>query len=392
MKRVLFVAELGSGFGHVRRLLPLARAARRAGHRAIFLVANPVEAALADAADFAMLKAPDLSPPAPAAPPRGGPAFHARSFADILDRAGFGDAAVVTRAIEAWRRIIDDLRPDAAVCELSPYFCLATFGGSLPVLVTGYGFVLPPPDLASFPAIAGGEACPPEIEARALATVGHALGRIGRAQPQALPAIFAGRTHAVTGLDALDPYRAVRSRPAVGPPGASAGIAAPSGATDDVFGYLLGESRATLPLLRALGASGARGRVYVRRPTSLERAAISGTNIAWLDAPVPMADALARARLAVHHGSMLTSEECLLAGRPQLVLPLYLEHLLTTRALLDMGVGRVVRADAAEEVVRATVETAMAAGNTALRAAEAVAHSLPRPPPDLPERLLRTVL
>ncbi|HEY3256194.1 MAG TPA: hypothetical protein VGJ91_19685 [Polyangiaceae bacterium] len=43
--------------------------------------------------------------------------------------------------------------------------------------------------------------------------------------------------------------------------------------------------------------------------------------------------------MVVRHGSMLMTEESLVAGCPQAIVPLYLEHLLTTRALLELGVA-----------------------------------------------------
>ncbi len=66
-----------------------------------------------------------------------------------------------------------------------------------------------------------------------------------------------------------------------------------------------------------------------------------------------MRTALDRARLIIYHGSMLTAEETLLAGRPQVVVPLYLEHLLTARALEGLGVGMAVPATASPNVIEA---------------------------------------
>ena len=63
--------------------------------------------------------------------------------------------------------------------------------------------------------------------------------------------------------------------------------------------------------------------------------------LVWLEEPAKIGDALARARVIVHHGSMLMAEESLIAGRPQVLVPLYLEHLLTARALVELGVATV---------------------------------------------------
>jgi hypothetical protein len=82
---ILFVSELGSGFGHVRRLLPCARAAASAGHDVEFLVSNPVEvAAFVHAAGFRSGRTPRAHQPR--ASPE--PGAVATSFADILGGAG----------------------------------------------------------------------------------------------------------------------------------------------------------------------------------------------------------------------------------------------------------------------------------------------------------------
>jgi hypothetical protein len=44
MNSVLFVSELGGGFGHVRRLLPMLRTAIEWGYGPILFVQNPLEA------------------------------------------------------------------------------------------------------------------------------------------------------------------------------------------------------------------------------------------------------------------------------------------------------------------------------------------------------------
>jgi UDP:flavonoid glycosyltransferase YjiC (YdhE family) len=49
--------------------------------------------------------------------------------------------------------------------------------------------------------------------------------------------------------------------------------------------------------------------------------------------PEPTKQALSRARIVLHHGGMLLAEETIAAGRPHLIVPSYLEQLLTAAAL-----------------------------------------------------------
>jgi hypothetical protein len=327
--RILFVSELGGGAGHVRRLLPLARAVAERGHQPCFLVPNPGEVAtIMDVASVRLGRAPRL--PAP----RAG---LATSFADILGAAGVDDSAVLEAVLRQWDRALRSVAPALIVCEFSPFLCLATYGGSLPVVVVGHGFVLPPMHLPRFPALLA-DRLPLYQEDCLLRNVHSAQRRRGRPVPQALPAILAGTKRFLTGLSELDPYQADRLDPVVAPPPPQVEPDSEDG-PDDLFAYLSGGHPNTLRLLGALARSGLRGSVYVRGGPPDLRSAIAGSAIEWLDRPIRMTEKLARVRTVLHHASMLTTEETLLAGRPQVVAPLYLEHLLTTRAILDLGVA-----------------------------------------------------
>jgi hypothetical protein len=125
---ILFVSELGSGFGHVRRLLPCARAAACAGHEVQFLVSNPEEAApLVRAAGFRIESSPRPRQPR-RSPPRGAVAT---SFADILGGAGFSEPELLRDVTTSWDAALARLRPLAVVCEASPFLNLACFAGEL---------------------------------------------------------------------------------------------------------------------------------------------------------------------------------------------------------------------------------------------------------------------
>lgn len=387
MSVVLFAVELGSGYGHIKRFLPIARAAAAAGHRALFLVTNPEESAsVLGGEGFEVLSGPYARWQG-----RARTNGIATSYADIIGSAGFGDREVLREIVDAWDVLLAELRPAAVVAELSPFLNLATHGSELPVLVVGHGFALPPPHLPRFPAL--WEGSPLYAEPELLEHAGAICTSRGRVGPSALPALLEGTAHAVTGLEVLDPYRAQRRQPPVGPPALEAALAR-ARPQDDVFVYLQGDMPPTLHVLRALAKAGMRGRAFIRRGTTVHREALEGSQVAYLERPVAMAEALERARLVVHHGSMLTSEEALATGRPQIVVPLYLEHLFTTRALLGLGVARLARASFSErEIVR--VLTAARDDAELSKAARAFAETFwqtSAPSPDLPVRLLDTVL
>lgn len=389
MSRILFAAELGGGFGHVRRLLPLARAAAARGFRPLFMVGNPGEAgAFVASAGFEVRAAPSPGRRASSTPRRGDVAT---TFGDVLAGAGFADRQYLLDATAAWDAELARLRPAAVVCEFSPFLNLALFGSDVPVLVVGHGFILPPPDLAQFPPLLN--RAPLYEESKLLDIVSDVCRARARATPAVLPALLAGTSHAVTGLEILDPYRRLRARRAVGPPEIESRFCG-AARQSEVFAYLWGAAPSTTAIVRGLVGSGVRGEVFVRGGTPHQRKALTGSAIRWLDRPAPIAAVLERAGVIVHHGSMLTTEEVLVAGKPQLVAPLYLEHLLTARALTELGVANVIRSPQDSRAIRGLVTSALSDGSLAERArivAEAHGRSSP-PDPNLPETLLAAVL
>lgn len=383
---ILFSAELGSGFGHVKRLLPIADAAARAGHRPLFLVTNPAESGtVLQAAGFEVGPSPYI-----AWAGRARTDGVATSYADIMGSAGFADADLLRKAVAAWDALLAEIRPRAVVTEFSPFLNLACHGGPVPMLVVGHGFALPPAHLPTFPRLWDG--VPLYDEATLLANATAVCEARGRASPAALPTLLAGHAHAVTGFDVLDPYRALRRERAVGPPALETQLAkAPP--REDLFAYLVGDAPTTLGILRVLAASGLKGRAFVRRGTDAHREALAGSEMVYLQQPAPIREALQSARMVLHHGSMLTSEEALAAGRPQVVAPLYLEHLFTARALEGLGVARILRPSFAPEDIARTLA---AAASDAGLAAQAFGYAetfwrTAAPDPELPRRLLEAV-
>lgn len=384
---IAFAVELGGGFGHIKRCLPIARAAAQLGHRPLFVVTNADESAIVLDSD----RVESVAAPAAGWRARARSGGIATSYADILGQAGFDDADVLRDATAAWDRLLAQLRPLAVVSELSPFLNLALHGSDVPLLVVGYGFALPPPHLPAFPRLL--DRPPLFDEARLLETVASVCRQRGSTPPRALPVLFDGHAHAVTGFAELDPYSAQRQAPPVGPPALESSLARAE-PTEHVFAYLLGDAPVTLDLLRVLGKTRLRGRAFIRRGTAAHRDALAHSGIAYLERPLPINEALERARLIVHHGSMLTSEEALVAGRPQLVAPLYLEHLFTARALENLGVASIVRPASTAERIASVLSAALDHATTSDRAAR-YAQTFWRdspPQPDLAMQLLRRVV
>jgi hypothetical protein len=324
--------ELGDGLGHVRRLLAVARGLAGRGHHPVLALANVVEpAAVLRDEPFPVL-------PAPLRTPRAAREAHfqAASYADILAVRGFDDAGDLLALARSWQHLIDLVRPALVVCDHSPALCLAAYG-VLPVVLVGTGFTVPPAELPVFPPL-GTPARPVMPQEQVLEVVQQVQRRRGRPVPDSLGGLFAPAMRLVCTLPELDPYRALRREPAVGPLGELPPPLPPAPAPG-YFAYLAGDFPGVDNLLGALAGTGLPGSVYVRGASRALLDFLRGRGLVVHERPAPLAEALAGASVILHHAGAGTTEAALAAGRPQLLFPRHLEQTLTSQALHALGVG-----------------------------------------------------
>jgi hypothetical protein len=136
----------------------------------------------------------------------------------------------------------------------------------------------------------------------------------------------------------LDPYEALRRRPAIGPINAVA--TRPRAATvAGGFAYLAGDSP-NLPLvLHGLSCSSIDMDVYVRDTQPGWHARNRRPGIALLEERQNLVERLPGTAVLLHHGGIATTHEALWAGVPQLLLTKTLEQALTGRAIAEAGIG-----------------------------------------------------
>jgi hypothetical protein len=174
---------------------------------------------------------------------------------------------------------------------------------------------------------------------RILEVVHDVQARRGRPAPATLPALMAAPARFVYCYREIDTYRSARTDEVVEPMrplGPPLGPAPP----DTFYAYLSGDYPGVELILPQLARAGFRGSAYVRHAPAHLVDAARGAGIPVHEAPVPLRQALARAAVIVHHGTLNTAQTAAAAGRPQLTLPSNLENTLITRALEELGVAR----------------------------------------------------
>ncbi len=344
MATVLLAQEFGAGLGDVMRLVAVARDLEVRGHRPVFAVRNLVESAIV----LGRYPAPVFQAPLWI----GAPVHLLTSYADRLERRGFGVVDDLEPRVRAWQTLLNHLDPRLIIADNAPSLCVAALG-TIPSVVVGNGFTVPP---------TGGRVLAPcgapdeeETEARVLAVVAEVQRRRGRPEPASLAGLFPRDASFACVLPEFDPFNTVRREPAIGP---LEPLLPPQPAPPPhLFAYLARKHPHFENIVLALAELGARVSVFARgAPESLKRFLRSRGSIVH-DEPPLLGEVMARASVALHHGGLGVAQAAMSAGRPQVVIPFprYVEQRFNRDVLALLGVGTEASADAAPELVARTL-------------------------------------
>jgi UDP:flavonoid glycosyltransferase YjiC (YdhE family) len=344
--RVLFAWELGEGFGHLAGCAPLLRELRHRGHQVTAVVKDTALAAPLLPGDCRILP----SPVPAAAPPR--PVARPMTFAHVLHNNGFHCGAVLARRAAAWRALVAAERPDLILAEHSPTALMAAGGLPGVRVVIGTGFTCPP-DLTPLPCLRPWLCHDPgelaRDEGRVLAAANTALEALGRPPLPTLARLFADADATLLRtFRELDHYPARAGGHYRGTATSFGGLAPEWGGRGRprVFAYLK-PGPCSPELLAELGrASDVLAFVPGLPHADVRRVRAAGVRLA--NRPVDMAAAVSACDLAVLNGTHGATAAALLAGKPVVQLPIYLEQVLIGLRTEALGAGRIAsRADPA---------------------------------------------
>lgn len=338
MSRILMAWELGGNFGHLSRLLPIARRLGERGHGVVLAVRDTRAAAeLLGPAGVTFVQAPVLSAKARNTHP---PA----SYAEILLGEGYGDPAALGGRVSAWRSLLKLTQSDVVLADHSPTALLAARISGVPHLAIGNEFALPP-DVWPLPSIRPWEDIPESRLAAASTAVDDAIARVARRfgyrQPIALRNLF-GPQDLLDTLVELDHYPRRVPMNAIGP------IFSINGARR--IDWLEARSRKIVAYLRP-DIPGFGAMLAALRETDAEALCIApglhpaqahrliGRRLRISVVPLDLSHLLQDADLAITYGSGATCAQVLLAGKPLLVMPRFIEQYLRALRVESLGVG-----------------------------------------------------
>jgi UDP:flavonoid glycosyltransferase YjiC (YdhE family) len=383
MARVLLAWEFGNGLGHVNRLLPIARKLRAAGHEPVFALRD-LKAGRAAAAGSAT-DAPYPIVPAPHWPAPSDPKAReapTRTLADVMRLFQYQRVDMLQGSVDGWLGLLDIVRPALAIADFSPGLRLAQrVRRTCPTLALGNGYLIPPGGM-KLPPIRPWETEVPDFSRRneeiLLDGANRALAERGAPPLDHLADLFCGEETFVSSIPEFDPYAAHRARPNLTPfnvPKVDAPLPFAERQPASILVYLP-PYHPLLPVLRdALAMVGVTADAFLREASENQRRTLASPYLRVHDAPLPLGNALPRARAIVHHAGLATAYAALLAGTPQILMPQNLEHLITSHGVHRFGCGVILHGSKEDDARRVATLLRQAlddptVGALALKAAE----------------------
>lgn len=344
---ILFAWELGANLGHIKPLMALARRLASDGASATFAVSDLANVHLvAKRGEFAILQAPVWPEHR-----HWGHRPSIASYADVLAGIGFADPLKLSAMIEAWRCLLDLVKPDLVVADHSPALLAALYGTGTPVIAVGTPFTMPPLTLDRLPPIRADQA-PALPESRLHQSLKSALAARGMRPPARMVDLFRTDERLVFGVPELDPYRAFRDEQILTPPEPlPAFVEAP--VKPRLFVYAGSEVPHLETLVQGLVEMDIDIVAYLRGDVGPLPHFLKHRGHRVYDTPPPLDEVLPAVSHVLSQGGAFMCHAALAAGRPHLIMPLHNETELNLSACARLGVARRLDPAKHEKTVRA---------------------------------------
>jgi UDP:flavonoid glycosyltransferase YjiC (YdhE family) len=342
MAKVLFTWELGAGYGHLLRLLPLAIEFKNRGHEVVFVLRNleRVEQLFGKYA-FEIYQAPLWQASAKGMP-------EIASYADILLRYGFFDASGLTGLIKSWQNYFRLLQPDLIVFDHSPTALLAAHDDNTPRIILANGFEIPP-QITPLPAIRWWNKTPlkrlQDHEQEVLATINKVQTNLGRQPLQTLAQLFEVDEIFLATFQELDQYPQRQEGKYFGISLSSdIGVTPnwPIASGKKIFAYLNANYAGLGQLLASLNALGCSVLIHSPGLSSVKIKQFESATIKFSTQAVNIDLVSKQCDLAICHSGIGTGTAMLLAGCPVLLVPTQLEQYTAAKRIVEIGAGLLV--------------------------------------------------
>jgi len=328
--------EQGSGLGHMTTMLPIAEQLHDRGHQ-VFVALKDFSSALKvfDPEKFHLLPCPAFS----SLSKNNG---QASTFAQIMHNVGFGNCSTLEPLVNSWHTIFDLVKPQLVITDHSPVAMLAARARGLKTITLGTGFSCPaacsqypnwrPDEQNSLEQLS-------KDENLVLRNANSVLQRHGAPKLNTLSDLYRETDDALlVTYPELDPFQDRENGDYLGllPDKGGVDPTWPESKAKRVFAYLrpLRGVELLLDTLIKRNLS-----VIVRMPKAPGQLKSRFPTIVWEEQFVDLSLAAEQAEFCIGHGTHMMTAKWLLAGKPVVMLPPYLEQCLTAKQIVNMGAG-----------------------------------------------------
>jgi UDP:flavonoid glycosyltransferase YjiC (YdhE family) len=350
MARILFVWELGKGFGHLAPYLGLVEALLEKKYQVVFVardVGNTEK--LFGAKAVAILQAPIMMHNI------ANPYRIQYNLSHLLHNTGFAEVRSVFGLVKAWRHVYDYVRPDLVMFDHSPIALLAARAYPWKRIVSGSGFLIPPRK-KPLPMMRYWQQYDQERllkeENGVLANMNRVLEAVRCPPMDAVADLYAADEEFHLSFKELDHYPDRGDATYLGmfsPPNHGVAPVWPEGGAKKVFAYL--HPYRQLPaLLELLAQSRLSTIVYAPEVQVSIKNKHRGNRMVYSSQPLDLTKVAAECDLAITNGTFGTTAAFLLHGRQVLAIPTNLERVMVARRLMAVGAGLGVQPNQPEKL------------------------------------------
>ncbi len=357
---ILLAWELGANFGHLARQLPVAHALHAQGHNPTFAVCDTTIATrLLGPHGYRFIQAPTI----PAKPRLNLPPAN---YSEILLAEGFHDPALLKIHIHAWLGVFESIQPDSILLDHAPGALLAARIAGLPRVTFGSGFEIPPKQFP-YPSFRVWEPISAKrlsgSDRLALANI-NAVCRIHRQPPlNAVHELFESAAKALLTIAELDHYGVRAGETYLGPLYAQIGgptVEWPRQEGRRILAYLRPDVPGFHATARVLARQAQSAILVVPDPPRAWVAQHASANFAIHSAPIDVEPLLKECDLGISYGGSGTLSQFIMAGIPQMALPMNAEQYLGALRMQEAGAGFVVGKARDERTIADTLERILA--------------------------------
>jgi hypothetical protein len=344
VSRVLICWELGAGYGHLTSVRNLASALQERGHEVLLALRDLSHAEnVLGQHQFRIFQAPLWLPPPLGLTPPG-------NYSELLRGFGYLNEAGLSGIVRSWRSLFDLVEPDMIVTESSPTALLASRGYRTPRAMLGTGYGCPPP-CTPMPALMWWQPNAAqryeESERLLLATINAVLRRFSAPQLTTIADLLRVEETFLRTFAEIDHYPSRDAAQKYWGPAFDVTTGEdptwPMASGVKVFAYLDPGHPSFAPVVRTLRDCGHAVLVHAPRVSEQVRREFDCATLTIAAGAVKLERVLAEAALIVCNAGHGTVSAALLAGRPLLLVPKFLEQEMLARRVEQLGAGRILR-------------------------------------------------